>query len=73
MLILIMVAVLPVLLDDLHTRMLTWGIKGTINSFKEVFDVCLVLSLHQPPFLQAIQARIPNDRALGNMPGTSSG
>ena len=31
--------VLPVLFDDVHRRMNDWGNEGTINPFKELYDV----------------------------------
>ncbi|KIM37022.1 hypothetical protein M413DRAFT_448749 [Hebeloma cylindrosporum] len=37
--------VLPVLLDDLHSRMLDWGTKGKINPFKEVYDLVFQMTV----------------------------
>ena len=39
---------LPLLLDDVHTKMLDWGRKGEINPFKEVYDVCPIPFIYQP-------------------------
>ncbi|KIM37023.1 hypothetical protein M413DRAFT_31186 [Hebeloma cylindrosporum] len=37
--------VLPVLLDDVHNRMLDWGTMGRINPFKEVYDLVFQMTV----------------------------
>ena len=61
-------SVLPVLFDDVHRRMNDWGNEGTINPFKELYDVnsTFILTFVEK-FTPFHVACVPNDRQDGGL------
>ena len=60
--------VLPVLLDDVHRRMNDWGNEGTINPFKELYDVSSIFILtYVEKFTPSHVACLSNDRPDGGL------
>jgi hypothetical protein len=63
--------VVPILLDDIHKRMKSWGTEGKINPFREIYDVCFYYCSHQ--FANTLNhktlviACVPNDCPHGHL------
>lgn len=60
---------IPVFLDDINRRMSEWGTEGTINPFKEVYEVCnsLIGTRLLCDLNSRYLARLPNDCSDGQL------
>jgi len=68
---------IPTLLDDIQGRMDAWGKQGTMDPFKNIYDVRHIFSLPSPNLTSTypthIKDHLPNDSPHGLLPRTRIG